>query len=61
MNTQLQICCQFPGCQLPADRNRQITAYNEDELNYSNLCFIHQKEADEYWQEKWQEYYSSIL
>ena len=44
-----------------ATRNRQYTDYVDDELNFAVLCDECQKEADEYWQERWDEYYSGVL
>jgi hypothetical protein len=50
-------CCGIDG----ATRNRQKTAYVDDELNFAGLCPECQVEADEEWQEKWDEYYAGLL
>lgn len=42
-------------------RRRQHTAYNEDELNFRTYCEECQKVANEYWDERWQEYWSGRL
>ena len=43
-----------------AKHRRQATAYVDDERNYAVLCDDCQKEADEYWNDQWQEYYNSV-
>lgn len=47
-------------CGKEATRSRQSTAYVDDELNYDTLCEECQEIADEYWEYKWKEYYSSL-
>lgn len=42
-------------------KRRQHTSYDDDELNFATLCDICQKEQDEYWQERWDEYYRGCL
>ena len=45
----------------PDVRNRrQASAYPNDESNFAPLCDECQKEADEYWKEMWNEYYSAV-
>ena len=44
-----------------AEKRRQNTAYYNDEENFAILCPDCQKDADEYWQERWDEYYSGCL
>jgi hypothetical protein len=44
-----------------ARKNRQRTSYHDDESNWANLCPSCQEEADEHWEEMWEEYYSSRL
>jgi len=46
------LICTVCGC-ANASRNRQRTAYVDDELNYAILCPQCQAEADEYWDEMW--------
>ena len=43
------------------EKRRQLTAYVNDKLNFAVLCDECQKEANEYWQERWDEYYSGCL
>jgi len=43
-----------------AERRRQLTAYVDDESNYSTLCDECQDETDEYWKDMWNEYYSMV-
>ena len=50
-------CCEVEG----AIRRRQNTAYADDELNFAVLCDECQKETHEYWQERWEEYYSNCM
>ncbi len=45
----------------PAKRQRQNTAYHVDSMNWATLCPKCQTEADEYWRERWDEYYSNCL
>ncbi len=52
--------CECCGCS-GAKRRRQNTAYVNKESNYATLCDSCQKEADAYWEERWQEYYSGRL
>jgi hypothetical protein len=40
---------------------RQNTAYVDDEMNFAVLCDECQVEVDEYWQERWDEYYGSVM
>lgn len=40
-------------------RNRQRTAYAQEESNWLRLCPKCQKDADDYWDEMWREYYMS--
>ena len=55
-NTLLNIKCEQCG-KLGAVRRRQNTLYAEDDSNFHTLCAVCQKEADDYWQERWDEYY----
>lgn len=56
----LQCRCERPGCLMPAYRRRQDTAYADEELNYVTLCAEHHAENDEYWAERWDEYWSEV-
>ena len=42
-------------------RRRQNTMYVNEENNYATLCADCQKDADEYWTERWAEYYAGCL
>lgn len=52
--------CECCGCR-GASKRRQCTAYHDDSMNWKTLCPVCQDEADEYWQERWDEYHSSVL
>lgn len=58
---RLQCCCDYPGCTFPGNKRRQNTAYVNDELNWNTLCPVHQEEADQYWEERWAEYYAGRM
>lgn len=58
---RLQCMCEFTGCTFPALTRRQDTAYVNDSLNWATLCVEHQHEADEYWAERWAEYYAGRM
>lgn len=40
---------------------RQNTCYEDEESNFVTLCSICTKINDEYWEERWAEYYSMLL
>ena len=42
-------------------RRRQNTKYVDDERNYAVLCPACQDEEDDYWAERWAEYYAGCL
>jgi hypothetical protein len=44
-----------------ATRNRQMTAYNDDTMNFANLCPECQEECNKYWKERWSDYYAGCL
>lgn len=48
-------------CGNKATKNRQLSAYADDELNWEILCKKCQKVADENWEYRWKEYYSEVL
>jgi len=52
--------CDFADCKCPAEKRRQKTQYIDEDSNFSTLCKDHQKEVDEYWDDMWSGYYSSI-
>lgn len=43
-----------------ASKNRQRTAYANDEANLAVLCPACQDDADQHWDDMWEEYYSMI-
>lgn len=47
-----------PCARVDAKRQRQNTAYAEEERNWATYCPACQKAADAHWKEKWDEYYS---
>lgn len=53
--------CYLHGFQYKVKRFRMNTAYVKDEANYCNGCSECQKEINEYWDERWKEYYSDCL
>jgi hypothetical protein len=44
-----------------ATRNRQNTAYVNDESNFATLCPECQEEATEYWNSQWNDYYRMVM
>jgi len=50
-----------PCDSLDATRYRMNTAYNDEESNWAILCPCCQKACKSYWDERWAEYYSSVL
>ena len=46
-------------CENDGILTRQNTAYSDDKLNFRTYCPICQKEADEYWADRWAEVYGS--
>lgn len=60
-----RVCEEDPSCdkcgQYGAAKNRQNTAYEDDEKNYATLCDICQTEEDEHWKYMWADYWSSRL
>ena len=44
-----------------AERRPQKTAYVDEERNYATLCEPCQKDADDYWDDKWAEYYAGCM
>lgn len=51
--------CDYCGCK-GAARRRQNTAYVNDERNWAILCPLCQDANDDYWRERWDEYYASV-
>ena len=48
--------CMNPSCRAKTAKwHRQNTAYEDDKLNWSCLCNNCQVEADDYWEEMWDE------
>ena len=58
-NEQQVLCCVVCGSE--AKRRRQSTAYVNDELNFVIACDDCFKEIEEYWMERWDDYWSSVL
>lgn len=42
-------------------RRRMNTQYADDEANYITVCAVCFEEIEEYWQERWDEYWSGRL
>lgn len=61
MATELQLRCACDDCEHVGALRHQNTAYRDEESNWAVLCLFHQKEADEYWEERWSEYYAGCL
>ena len=54
--------CQGCGKEsIDVKRRRQNTLYVDNEMNYVNLCKDCQQENDEYWTERWNDYYNGCL
>lgn len=51
--------CQMCG-EMKASHNRQRTAYHDSD-NMADLCPGCQKEADDHWDEMWDEYYHGCM
>jgi hypothetical protein len=52
--------CQICGKE-GAERYRQHTFYANEESNWVTLCEECKKENNEYWAERWSEYYSQCM
>jgi len=50
--------CPVSGCSNRAYVLPQNTSYYDDWRNLAYYCKDHHKENDEYWEERWSEYYS---
>lgn len=53
--------CEAPHCEKFGELRHQHTAYEHLLSNWARLCEGHQAEADQYWQEMWDEYYADVL
>lgn len=49
------------ACGAPGMLYRQNTQYVEEASNWACLCPEHMDDNDEYWEERWAEYYSGCL
>jgi len=57
-----RVPCDHCGCcDDTVYKRRQHTAYHHDEQNFAVLCSECQTEANEYWEERWAEYYEGIM
>jgi hypothetical protein len=55
-------CCKSEGIDnVPATKERQNTSYEDDERNWAILCEKHHEENDQYWAERWREYWADRL
>lgn len=43
------------------ERRRHSTMYEDEESNYSKLCQDCFDEEEEYWQERWEDYYRDVM
>ena len=53
-----------PGCgrwRTDIERRRQMTQYEHEPSNWNTHCADCQADADRYWEERWQDYYSGLL
>lgn len=57
----LQCVCERQGCLFPANVRRQDTAYTNDKLNWAAYCTECQAEVDDYWRERWADYYGDTI
>lgn len=53
--------CYHHGWGHKVERFHQNTAYVNPEANYVYGCDLCKEESDEYWAERWRDYYSSIM
>ena len=51
----------MPGCLKEGTWRRQNTNFENDRDNWGCYCPQCQIEEDEYWKERWLEYYHSVL
>lgn len=59
--TNIPICHGADGpCFRKGKRRRQNTAYCDDELNWVFFCDKCQEMNEEYWAERWSDYYSML-
>ena len=59
---KVPLCKGYSGiCFNKGKRRRQNTAYVDDELNYVFACDKCFEEIQEYWKERWSEYWSMVL
>ncbi len=59
---RLPVCEGFQGpCFKLGERKRQNTQYHDSKLNWTTQCPVCFKAEWDAWQERWDEYYSSIL
>lgn len=57
--TETMVC---QGCGAKdATRTRQNTAYVDDDRNFAILCPPCQDEANKYWRDQWDEFYSMVM
>jgi len=62
MKYEIQCKCEGnPLCTLPGSLRRQMTQYHHEPSNWATLCVEHQAEADEYWKERWADYYAGCM
>jgi protein-arginine kinase activator protein McsA len=55
------IRCQHCDCLWPFQHRRQRTQYVNDESNWVYLCESCTKVNNEYWNDRWADYYSDVL
>lgn len=53
--------CRYPGCNKVGEWRRQRTHYVNDIDNWCCYCEEHHARNDEYWDERWKEYWSGCL
>lgn len=53
-------CGSCGECSTKIKTRRQNTAYCDDIQNYTRECFNCHIEHESYWEERWEEYYSSL-
>lgn len=57
-----KVTCRCERCHINrGHRRRQHTSYVDDKLNWARLCNECQADADEYWKERWDEYYAGLM
>lgn len=61
MDNNPNICPRCERWRRDIECRRQNTAYLDDEANYITVCMDCYEEIQDYWEERWREYWASVL